>query len=174
MLARPLYKWEQSGPQVTSIVPADRFGTFTHTESDIMKNLSTLLALLVACMLVSCKDVPTDAAVLNPDLPAEIYGHWRYSTTTITESSFDIPVSFCIAGYLELNADGTWDQDLRIGGEIISEGPGTWSADSTSIVLKNRNGKTETWVYLLNGNQLHLYGKSVDGFRQISYELDKL
>jgi hypothetical protein len=143
-------------------------------ESDTMKNLYTLLALLVACALVSCKDVPTDAdAVANPNFPDYLYGHWRYSTTTITESSMDLPVVLCIAGFLELNADGTWDQDLRVGGEIISEGPGTWTGDSTSITLNDRRGRSERWVYQVGDGYLHLYGRSADGSRMISYELDK-
>jgi hypothetical protein len=168
-----LHKRDQSGQEQTIIGrSANRFGTLTHMESDMMKNLYTLLALLVACALVSCKDVPTDAAA-NADLPEVLYGHWRYSTTTITEPSMNVPVILCIAGYLELNDDGTWDQDLRVGGEIISEGPGTWTGDSTSITLNDRRGRSERWVYQVGGGYLHLYGTSVDGSRQISYELDK-
>jgi hypothetical protein len=142
-----------------------------------MKNLYTLFALIVACTLLSCEDVPTSASVANPDLPEEIYGHWRYATMRIKEPSMDVPVTICIAGWLELNADGTWDQDLRIGGEIISTGPGTWTADSTTITLKPLRGKTETWRYLLDANRepylLGLSGGTAEGGRDISYALDR-
>ena len=139
---------------------------------------STLRSILICCAtacMASCADTPV--AQQEGTAPPDLYGRWRYSMVDM-KTSDSTNVRICIAGYLDLHEDDTWDQDLRIGGEMISSGPGKFTATEGVLELQKRNGTVQRWDYSYHrfddgSGAMTLAGLGPDGTTYYRYILDR-